>query len=275
MVRQPSPYIMKIITTNCPICKIETGSIDIHDKKNKWFRKDRQNLCSRCLSDRMEYSKNLNRQRMLTNNPMADETVRNRVSNTLKKRYKLGEIKSAFQDKEKLKIIQLLRGPIRPHKIEEMSLRMKINNPMKNVNIRRKVSDTIHRKISSGEITYKRGHEHILYKGTRNFSNDCRKRLRGWIKSIMVRDNFTCTVCGVSGGYLHTHHIRPLRNIIKTIFTQNKIKKIEIVKSKNINQYEKLIQMVVDEHKMEDGITVCKQCHANIDDRYRRIKKTI
>ena len=146
---------------------------------------------------------------------------------------------------------------------------------MFNKKTRKQVSNTIKHKIETGEITYKKGHVHHLYKGTRTFSNDCRKWLKVWIRSVMERDNFSCTVCGVRGGYLHTHHIKPLRDIIKMTLTTEGVSDIVNVKLNNITEYERLIQKVVDSHRMEDGITVCKQCHADIDDRYRRVKKTI
>lgn len=270
MIGQLSLY-MKIVKTICRRCKInQTGTVEKENPKKESII-DKNKLCECCFNVGMQKSKD----RMLHNNPAKQKIIKDKISETLKRKYKSGEITSPFLDPEKLKIIQSKRTGISEKGLEVLRQKMLDNNPMFCKKTREKVSQTIHRKIQSGELVYKRGHIHYLYKGTRTFSNDCRKWLKVWIRSVMERDKFTCIVCNKSGGYLHTHHIRPLRDIIKTVLTMEGVSDIVSVKLTNITEYERLIQKVVDSHRMEDGITVCKQCHANIDDRYRRIKKTI
>jgi len=265
---------MKIVKTVCRLCGSQTGLVE-RKTSVKPSIIDKKRLCDSCRTKRIEYSKNINRERMLNNNPVNQQSVKNKISNTLKKKYKTGEISSPFLDPIKLKEIQSKRKGLSKEGSISISNRMKIENPMFNPKTRKRVSDTIYTRIKNREIIYKKGHVHHLYKGTRTFSNDCRKWLKAWIKSIMERDKFSCTVCGTVGGYLHTHHIRPLRDIIKNVLTTEGVNDTISIKSDNIELYEKLIQKVVDAHKLEDGITVCKQCHANIDERYRRIKKSI
>ena len=265
---------MNIIPTNCRKCHRLTGEIDLDLPKNRNFRKNRQNLCLMCYHEMLEYSKKINRERLSINNPMRDKLIREKVTNTLKKKYKSGELISPFQNPEKLKWIHSKRGTISDEAIKHMSDRMRRYNPMFSETTRKKVSATIQARYDNGEIKCKRGTNNPLYKGNRTFSNDCRKWLRKWIKSVMMRDKYTCTVCGKIGGYLHVHHITPLRDIIKNTLTMEHVSDIVALKVNNIVKYEELLQKVIDIHKMEDGITVCKQCHANIDDRYRRIKKT-
>lgn len=264
---------MKTVIAVCRRCGCETGKLQ-RKIASKVKIIDKRKLCDFCRNEAIELSKETNRKRMLENNPVKQQSTRDKISNTLKQKYKTGEISSPFLDPIKLKEIHLKRKGLSSEGSVIISRRMKTENPMFSVEVRKRVSDTINRRIKSGELVYKRGHIHHLYKGTRTFSNDCRKWLKLWIISIMKRDKFSCTVCGKTGGYLHTHHIKPLRDIIKTVLTTDGVVDIVSIKLNDISKYEQLVQKVVDAHKMEDGITVCKQCHANIDDRYRRIKKT-
>jgi 5-methylcytosine-specific restriction endonuclease McrA len=260
---------MKIIKTLCRRCGDQTGVVEKQNsRKNAIIDKNR--YCSKCVKISEEKCKH----RMINNNPMFNDDLKKRHSILFKERYKTGEMKSPFQDPEKLKIIRS-KSILTESGRERLRNKMVIRNPMFNPEVARKMANTIQSRILSGELVYKKGHTHHLYKGTRTFSNDCRKWLKNWIKSIMTRDKHSCVYCKTVGGYLHIHHIRPLRDIIKKILTKNNVTDTVLLKSNDIHRYENLMTQVVEDHKLEDGITVCKQCHANIDDRYRRIKKTI
>ena len=261
---------MKIVKTLYRRCGNQTGTIEKENSKKDSII-DKKRYCKECIG---KYTK-IRDDRMKNYNPAKQQSVKDKISNTLKRKYKTGEISSPFLDPIKLKEIQSKRNGLSSEGSARISRRMKTENPMFDIEVRKRVSVTIKKRIKSGKLVYKKGHAHHLYKGTRTFSNDCRKWLKMWIQSVMKRDKFSCTVCPKVGGYLHIHHIRPLREIIKTVLTKEGITDIVSLKSNNIHEYERLIQKVVDSHRMEDGITVCKQCHANIDDRYRRIKKTI
>lgn len=269
MIGLLSPY-MKIVKTLCRRCGNQTGTVEKENSKKESII-DKNKYCKTCVE---KYTR-LRNDRMKNRNPAKQQSIKDKISNTLKQKYKTGEISSPFLDPLKLKEIQSKRNGLSISGSAIISRRMKMENPMFDIEVRKRVSKTINERIKNGKLVYKKGHIHHLYKGTRTFSNDCRKWLKTWIRSVMDRDKFSCTVCNKTGGYLHTHHIRPLRDIIKTVLTTEGVSDIVSVKSNNITEYERLIQKVVDSHRMEDGITVCKQCHANIDDRYRRIKKTV
>jgi hypothetical protein len=118
---------------------------------------------------------------------------------------------------------------------------------------------------------FKKGKEHWLWKGNRTFNLTCRSRLyKVWILKVMKRDGFSCVMCCKKGN-LQVHHVRELRNIIKIVLELNKISDISVV-DKNSEIYERLINDVIKEHKLSDGITVCAMCHDKIDEKYRRYK---
>lgn len=172
-----------------------------------------------------------------------------------------------------------IRKGILKHKISEnarnkISSNMKKNNPMFNSKTVDKVKATLNFKINNNEIVYKKGHKHHLYEGNKNFNSNIRKWLyKPWGFKILERDNFKCIICS-SNKNLHVHHNRPLRDIINIVLIRNNIKYPDLLKENNIKLYEQLINEVIIEHKLEDGITVCKKCHKKIDKQYR-VKKVV
>lgn len=42
-----------------------------------------------------------------------------------------------------------------------------------------------------------------------------------WRKSVFIKDNFTCQVCGIKGGYLEADHIKPFAYFIELRFDVN------------------------------------------------------
>jgi len=191
------------------------------------------------------------------------------------------KIKTAQQEKKREDILNRKRQKKQQYKkvTEEdkiinkakMVKNMKINNPMFREDVRRRVSKTFKDKIEKGLIKYKCGPEHHLWKGNRGFNLDCRSRLyTPWIFKIMQRDNFKCTMCGKTKK-LQVHHVRTLRSIIGLVLKNNGVEHIKDIDTSS-KFYEELIEKVVAEHKLNDGITLCYLCHDKIDERYRRYK---
>lgn len=145
---------------------------------------------------------------------------------------------------------------------------MKKNNPMKNPEISKKASDTFNKNIKSGKIKPKVGQDNKNWKGNRSFSLTCRTRLyKTWIYPILERDGFCCSKCK-SNRNLQVHHLRSLRHIIKKVLKHFNISQVDSLSNDPV--YEKLIQAVINEHSLDDGITLCKFCHTDVDERYRR-----
>ena len=221
-----------------------------------------KNLCEECLSK----SRKALSLKMKNCNPMHKEGVKKKVSESVKTLHATGVYDNVIRPKH-------INYQLTDDGKKSLSEKMRNNNPMKRKEVVDKVKETYKRKIQSGEMVYKRGHDHHLYKGNKTFNLDCRKWLKGWIEQNLRRDNYTCTRCQKNKCALHVHHLRPLREIISKILLEEKINNVDQLKKENITEYERLIGIVVKEHSLEDGITLCKECHGEVDERYRRYRK--
>lgn len=151
---------------------------------------------------------------------------------------------------------------------QRRSIQMKLNNPMKNKDAIQKMSASLRDGYSSGRIKKRYGKENPIYKGNRGLNLDVRTRLSPvWIKPILKRDNFSCVMCGKTYVTLHVHHIRPLRQIIDKVLKDFGVS-VSGLKPFS-EEYEKIIEAIINEHKLNDGISLCKECHEKIDYRYR------
>ena len=59
------------------------------------------------------------------------------------------------------------------------------------------------------------------------------KSYKNWRKAVFERDDYTCQICNVRGGYLEVHHVKPVRDNKNTL-------------------------LILD---VNNGITLCKKCH--------------
>ncbi len=253
---------MKIVDVVCWKCKRKVG-----EEMRKSVRKnpiDSKKMCGVCyknhlkemkVRERSDKRRNENSNRMKKENPMFLPAVRAKVAST-----NSGEEKSVED------YVSLKKDRIRESK-GELIHRMKTNNPAHMPGVRDKIRKTIKKKIESGELVYKRGPEHHLWKGTGDFSKLCRSNLRTiWVQPILERDNFKCLVCG-NTKELHVHHIYPLRDIITKVLTEHDVDDI------NTFSYDEclpLVEEVVLLHTLDIGITVCIDCHEEIDPFFKR-----
>lgn len=81
------------------------------------------------------------------------------------------------------------------------------------------------------------------------------KEYRKWRKECLIRDNYTCQKCGQYKGKLEVHHKNPLSNLFKTFSSIYKYK------LRNIRKFKPF-------WNIQNGITVCLECHKKID-KYR------
>lgn len=76
-----------------------------------------------------------------------------------------------------------------------------------------------------------------------------------WKKPILIRDNFTCQDCGATR-HFNVHHVRRLVDIRDMVIKANPHLKVTTVEGKF-----ELAKLIVAEHTLADGITLCKKCH--------------
>ena|GEM_PF-2888341 len=78
-----------------------------------------------------------------------------------------------------------------------------------------------------------------------------------WAKPIIYRDNRKCVLCGEHRSKkIVVHHVRPFAQIRDLVIARNKHLSID-----NYDDLSLLADLVVEEHGMEDGVTLCRVCH--------------
>lgn len=123
-----------------------------------------------------------------------------------------------------------------------------------------------------GVPNYKRRYTTMHNKSAKYFRQACKSILyTEWKFPILKRDNFLCQMCG-SHDDLEVHHLKPFRKILSE--TANELGyDLNTYKEWSSEQFEYFRNKVVENHKLEEGITLCKSCHAEIDDNRRRFIK--
>jgi hypothetical protein len=88
-------------------------------------------------------------------------------------------------------------------------------------------------------------------------------RYSDWRSAVYERDNYTCQVCGIKGGKLNPHHLKPFSVLIDELTIGIKNKEAEYYK---LLECEKLWDI-------NNGQTLCVPCHKKTDS-YGRSCKT-
>ena len=190
----------------------------------------------------------------------------------MKRRYANGEIQSVLSDPIRGVEIRS-KSKLTDGGRKKISDGMKSHNPMFDANCKQRMSKTFRQHISQGLVVYKRGPEHHLWKGNRRFNALCRQLLYPvWTKEILKQSNYTCAECGRRGGKLHVHHVRPLREIIEGVRTAHGIEDMDGLDD---NYRYALALEVVNCHTLQDGMCVCRKCHAKIDRLYKELGHAI
>jgi len=68
----------------------------------------------------------------------------------------------------------------------------------------------------------------------------------------------------------NAHHIKPFIDIARKILKKEKTEEKKLNEIQN--EWEYLSKLIIKEHELKDGITVCVECHGDVDPRYRRYK---
>ena len=215
----------------------------------------------------------MNSIKMTNKNPMHDPSVAERQAVKMRQQFAEGHRISPFADKIiKQRAEAGMRKFWASNRSDELRkrfrTRMQEQNPMYDEKVVQKCHKSRNSSLESGSFSFPKGKDHWLWKGRRSFNLLVRSRLyRIWIRPVMKRDGFRCTLCGRSKCVLHVHHLVPLRQIIEEVLTELNIVDIEVLKEENI--YSEIADLVVTRHKQEFGTTLCKKCHAVVDLQYR------
>ena len=256
-----------IVHILCYKCNDVVGEV-FRKRKPKIPTIKSRKLCVKCREEyvilmkereRTEERRKFQSDRMKSNNPMFNEEyVFKMFKTTTGKDISFDEYKKYVEERDK-EYNRIKETP------GERSNRMKFENPMFNEKTVEKQKTTVKSKIESGIICYKRGPDHHLWKGNKDFNNSCRRDLYPvWTFPVLKRDKFMCAFCD-STNNLQVHHLKPLRYFIKEVKEKYGIKNFTNMSAEEIQP---LVNEVVSAHKLKDGITICPKCHDFIDPLY-------
>ena len=251
------------------ICKDCGKIIEIREKnKNNRTLDIVYELCDDCKFKHKEKFKLEASKRMTNNNPMKDKRVANKMAESLHKHH----IEKWIFEGKQIKPITHTKSNDEKETPLETKMRMTLQNPMFRKETREKMSETLKEKIANGEIIYKKGKEHPLWKGNRNFNKSVRVELRKWVKEKFFESNFTCQICGKTKTELHVHHLKPLREIIDDYLNTHNLTIEYLNGIEGSNEYFNIIQEIVNYHNenKDVGIVVCPECHNKLDKQYKR-----
>lgn len=128
----------------------------------------------------------------------------------------------------------------------------KAGKKMAKSNLGRKRTEEIKKKLSEAQKRtgnkppIKRGKESYLWRGGITPANKVARNsleYKKWRKSVFERDNYTCQICKVRGGYLEADHKKPFAYFLKLRFDLN------------------------------NGRTLCKGCHKQTQSYMGRARK--
>jgi len=131
------------------------------------------------------------------------------------------------------------------------------------------------KKVSESKVgipNYNRRYTTMYNKSAKYFRLACKTILyTEWIYPILKRDSFLCQMCG-SHDNLEVHHLKPFRKILSETADELGYD-LNTYREWPSEQFECFRNKVVENHKIEEGITLCKWCHAEIDEDRRRFVK--
>ena len=108
----------------------------------------------------------------------------------------------------------------------------------RSLEVREKISKGVFKRVVEGR--------HHNYKGGITPENRAARRsldYRIWREAVFKRDNFTCQECGVRGGSLHSHHIKPFAYFPELRFA------------------------------IDNGLTICVSCHEKTENYKKKLKQ--
>lgn len=94
--------------------------------------------------------------------------------------------------------------------------------------------------------------------GVKTLYSMAQSLLRPWRVKILNRDNHQCQTCGEIEN-LNVHHLRLFKDIRDLVIERNPDLTVE-----NYKDRKTLARLIADEHQLNDGTTLCRNCHLKI-----------
>ena len=176
------------------------------------------------------------------------EEHRRKISENLKRTWRLGIRKSGWKlsEKTKRKMSKVHKGK-KPS--EETKRKLSKNNAR--AMLGKKHSIETRKKMSKSGKGKHSGSKNGMWKGGISSLQVVIRNIfqyRQWRSDVFTRDDFICQRCGKKGGYLEAHHIKNFSLILRENNVKTVRQAIECRELWNIN----------------NGVTLCKKCHVKI-----------
>lgn len=255
----------------CPYCGKEEFLTDYYSNKGHGvgskLHKPSHKPCSECYRGVRKWNAKSIEAKHLKFKKIKEERLKQKKLER-EKRLIMYKERSNYNKQQKLREEKIKNGTFN----FDISERMKKNNPMKNPETVRKNAETRKRNLLLGKTKIKTGKDRYNYNGGRPLHDTARRKLyKPWVFKVLERDSFKCAKCG-STRNLQVHHIKPFNEIVKMVLARHNIEYRRNIYEKDIGNFDQIVQEIVNEHKLEHGITLCKFCHEEVDYRYRIYK---
>jgi len=221
-----------------------------------------------------EYEIRFLRENYLTMKPTNYAEKLNRTASAVYQRAaSLGLLKVPHYTEDEVMFIKLNYASMGPQKLSEkmdrsgsairdMAVRLNlVVNAKRRSNIAKKTrakwTDESRAKKSNSQKKYKGPLSPSWKGGVCTVSEVTRGRLiAAWVKYVFQRDDYTCRICNQRGGKLVVHHVRTFSQIRDAVIKENPELNLN-----NYNNIDRLADLVVEAHNLEDGVTLCRICH--------------
>jgi hypothetical protein len=233
-----APYSKSKIIVLCDYCGVNNFKTTLeHRTSNAKRDVCKKDVCNECLHLKIEES---NMIKYGTKHHISSNLVRNKIKKTVQQKYGVENVFQSEEIKERI-----INTNIKKYGVKYFT-QTEEYNVKRAITCLEKYGATSHMKIDYYKNMFK-GENSPVWKNDVEYIRAERSTFeyRYWRKSVFNRDFYTCKHCNIKGGILEAHHIHSFKTSLDLRYDIN------------------------------NGITLCKKCHAEFHKNYGKIENNI